>query len=73
MAKKTLGKKPTTSKSSSKSTTKKSTVMPKLETDQSVRIEKIDNGYLATKEIYDPKKGYSTKKVFMETNPLENL
>lgn len=68
MAKKTMAK-PTTKKTA----TKKTTPIPTLEKDQSIRIEKIDNGYLAVKEIYDPKKGYQTKKVFMESNPLENL
>ena len=73
MAKKTMVK-PTKGKTPiKKSTTAKSPAIPTLEKDQSIRIEKIDNGFLAVKEIYDPKKGYSTKKVFMENNPLETL
>lgn len=76
MAKKAMSKPAspkTPAKSSGKTATKKSTPIPSLEKDQSIRIEKIDNGYLAVKEIYDQKKGYHTKKVFMEKNPLENL
>jgi hypothetical protein len=66
MAKKTVSK-PT------KTTSKKSTSVPTLQKDESVRIEKISNGYLAVKEVYDPKKGYQTQKVFMDKNPLEGM
>ena len=74
MAKKSLTKPTSTKTSTSKTASKKAApTMLSPQKDESVRIERIDNGYLAVKEIYDPKKGYSTKKVFMDKNPLENL
>ena len=36
---------------------------------QSVRIEKIENGYLAHHSTDDPKKGYQTKTVFHPEKP----
>lgn len=64
-----------TTKPASKSPVKKTTSSKVLspQKDESVRIEKIDNGYLAVKEVYDPKKGYHTTKVFMDKNPLEGM
>lgn len=72
MAKKTLSR-PAAKNTAKKPAAKKSVAKPTINKDESIRIEKIDNGYLAVKEIFDPKKGYHTTKVFMEKNPLEGM
>ena len=36
---------------------------------QSVRIEKIENGYLAHHSTDDPKKGYITRTVYHQDKP----
>lgn len=72
---------PPTKKPNYKPATKAASSVPKskpatnvktiaLEENTSVRVRKIENGYVTSRETYDKKKGYKTSEVFSESSPV---
>lgn len=50
--------------------TSKPSLTGDMSTKESIRIEKIENGFLATKSGQDKKGNYYDKKIFLPKSPL---